>query len=353
MAGFKFTKFGGAAVLALAVAGLATPAFAQDDDGGRGGGREAREAREAPGTIGDQGGDRGGRGWRNTERAAPAPAATQSESGRSWRRAEAAAPAPVAAPAEARGWRGGDSARGDGGRGDGGRGWGSQRAPAGTYGRDWSTGTVERPAPAQPAPAAASSERGRDARRGGSWSGRGGETTSRDRGYVDPARGTTYRDASRERHGDDWRDGDHRDGSTWRSGSGSRDGYRDSDRRGETWRGTSDRRSGYSSGDRHRWDRDWRHDRRYDWNSYRRTNRSVFNLGIYYSPYRSYSYRRLSIGFFLDSLFYSSRYWIQDPWRYRLPEVYGPYRWVRYYDDALLVDIYSGEVVDVIHDFFW
>ena len=79
----------------------------------------------------------------------------------------------------------------------------------------------------------------------------------------------------------------------------------------------------------------------------------MFRLGAYYSPYRNYSYRRLSIGFFLDSLFYSNRYWINDPWRYRLPEVYGPYRWVRYYDDALLVDVYSGEVVDVIHDFFW
>ena len=49
----------------------------------------------------------------------------------------------------------------------------------------------------------------------------------------------------------------------------------------------------------------------------------------------------------------SDRYWIQDPWQYRLPQVYGPYRWVRYYDDVLLVDIYSGEVVDVIHNFFW
>jgi hypothetical protein len=28
-------------------------------------------------------------------------------------------------------------------------------------------------------------------------------------------------------------------------------------------------------------------------------------------------------------------------------------RWVRYYDDVLLVDVYTGEVVDVIHDFFW
>ena len=34
-------------------------------------------------------------------------------------------------------------------------------------------------------------------------------------------------------------------------------------------------------------------------------------------------------------------------------EFYGPYRWVRYYDDAVLVDIYSGEVVDVINNFFW
>ena len=70
-------------------------------------------------------------------------------------------------------------------------------------------------------------------------------------------------------------------------------------------------------------------------------------------PYRNYSYRRFGIGGFLDSLFYSNRYWINDPWQYRLPEVYGPYRWVRYYDDVLLVDTYSGQVVDVIYDFFW
>ena len=72
-----------------------------------------------------------------------------------------------------------------------------------------------------------------------------------------------------------------------------------------------------------------------------------------YVPYRNWSYRRISVGFTLGSLFYGSRYWINDPWRYRLPEVYGPYRWVRYYDDVLLVDMYSGQVVDVIYDFFW
>ncbi len=102
-----------------------------------------------------------------------------------------------------------------------------------------------------------------------------------------------------------------------------------------------------------RWDRDWRRDRRYDWRDYRSANRRIYNLGAYHSPYRSYSYRRLSPGFRLDVLFFGSRYWINDPWQYRLPPAYGPYRWVRYYDDALLVDTYSGEVVDVIYDFFW
>ena len=38
---------------------------------------------------------------------------------------------------------------------------------------------------------------------------------------------------------------------------------------------------------------------------------------------------------------------------YRLPPAYGGTRWIRYYNDALLVDTYSGEVIDVIYDIFW
>ncbi|GFE72842.1 RcnB family protein [Novosphingobium sp. TCA1] len=110
----------------------------------------------------------------------------------------------------------------------------------------------------------------------------------------------------------------------------------------------------WSGNDNRRWDRnDWRRDNRYDWQHYRDRNRSIYRMGGYYAPYRGYAYRRLSIGFSLGSLFYGSNYWINDPWQYRLPPVYGPYRWVRYYDDVLLVDVYSGEVVDVIYDFFW
>jgi hypothetical protein len=105
-------------------------------------------------------------------------------------------------------------------------------------------------------------------------------------------------------------------------------------------------------GDGRRWSGDWRRDRRYDWYNYRNRYRSLYRLGRYYDPY-GWGYRRFSIGFSLWPSYYGSNYWLNDPWSYRLPPAYGPYRWVRYYDDALLVNIYSGEVVDVIHNFFW
>lgn len=100
------------------------------------------------------------------------------------------------------------------------------------------------------------------------------------------------------------------------------------------------------------WHRRWRDDRRYDWRRYRERNRWLFNLGYYYDPF-GWSYRRYPIGWRLWPSYYDVDHWLHDPWRYRLPPSYGRYRWVRYWDDALLVDIYSGRVVDVIYDFFW
>jgi hypothetical protein len=104
---------------------------------------------------------------------------------------------------------------------------------------------------------------------------------------------------------------------------------------------------------RNRWDRSWRQDNRYDWQRYRYSNRSIFRPGPYYSPYRNYGYNRFSIGITLGRDFYSNRYWINDPWQYRLPQPYAGTRWVRYYNDVLLVDVFNGQVVDVIYDFFW
>ncbi len=109
----------------------------------------------------------------------------------------------------------------------------------------------------------------------------------------------------------------------------------------------------YDRRDNRSWNRSWRNDRRYNWYGHRNQYRDHYRAGRYYAPYRDHRYSRFSIGIRLGAPFYSNRYWINDPWSYRLPEVYGPYRWVRYYDDVLLVDIYTGQVVDVIHDFFW
>ncbi len=82
-------------------------------------------------------------------------------------------------------------------------------------------------------------------------------------------------------------------------------------------------------------------------------NRRLYRVSRYAPPYRDWRYNRFNIGFSIGAPFYSQRYWINDPWRYRLPSVYGDYRWIRYYDDVLLVDTFNGRIVDVIHDFFW
>ena len=103
-----------------------------------------------------------------------------------------------------------------------------------------------------------------------------------------------------------------------------------------------------------RWDRNWRNDRRYDWQGYRNQYRSHFRAPRYYQPYGwNYGYQRFSIGISLNSLLFGQDYWLDDPYEYRLPPAEPGLRWVRYYNDVLLVDIDSGEVVDAIYDFFY
>jgi Ni/Co efflux regulator RcnB len=100
------------------------------------------------------------------------------------------------------------------------------------------------------------------------------------------------------------------------------------------------------------WNRDWRRDRRHDWRGYRDRNRTHFRIGIYYDPF-GWNYRRYNVGWRLWPSYYSSHFWLSDPHMYQLPYAPWPYRWVRYYNDVLLVNTMSGQVVDVIHDFFW
>jgi len=156
----------------------------------------------------------------------------------------------------------------------------------------------------------------------------------------------------------DWRQDDRNDRQDWR-----RDGR--NDRQDTRWNDRDNRRDWrndpryrndrnlHRSTPRYNWNQDWRHNQRYDWRRYR--DRYGDRYRYRYAAPRgwSYGYRRFSIGIAIWSGLYSSRYWINDPYYYRLPPVYGSLRWVRYYDDALLIDTRSGYVVDVIYDFFW
>jgi hypothetical protein len=101
------------------------------------------------------------------------------------------------------------------------------------------------------------------------------------------------------------------------------------------------------------WNHGWRQDNRYDWRGWREQNGQIFHSGRYYPPYRGYLYNRLAVGYYLPAMFFANDYWVENPDYYHLPPVYGPLQWVRYYNDVLLVDTDTGQVVDVIYDFFW
>lgn len=147
------------------------------------------------------------------------------------------------------------------------------------------------------------------------------------------------------------RHGDQPNQAQWNRGGDHHDWNHDGDHR---WTRDGDRGwHGEWHGDGH-WDRDWRRDRRYDWQAYRNYNRDFFHIGVYYNPFGyGYYYQPFGVGAYLDAAFYGENYWIDDPYAYRLPPAYGDTRWVRYYNDVLLVDIDTGEVIDVIHNFFW
>lgn len=96
--------------------------------------------------------------------------------------------------------------------------------------------------------------------------------------------------------------------------------------------------------------RDFRQDRRDDWRAYRQGNRALYRGGDWRAPFRYNSFRP---GVRIGSPYYAQRYWINDPYRYRLPRAYGYQRWVRHYNDVLLIDTRRGIVLDVIRGFYF
>ena len=237
---------------------------------------------------------------------------------------------------------GGDAGRQadrDGGRRD----WGN---------RDWGN-RDQRPSPVAEAPSP-----------GRQW-GRRGDTGTPERQAAE-SRPDWRREAARRdepRNDDARRFGDRSGADAVRRYEGRRDDIgrsnagRPGDRRwgADRWQaGTVYRGDDRRFGNGRDWSRDWRNDRRYDWGRYRQSNRGLYRLPRYYAPSDwDYGYRRFSIGVTLSAGLWDQSYWIDDPYEYRLPPADGPYRWVRYYNDALLIDIETGEVVDTVYDIFY
>lgn len=95
-------------------------------------------------------------------------------------------------------------------------------------------------------------------------------------------------------------------------------------------------------------DRDRRWGRN-DWRDWRDHNRGIFAQGNWRAPFRYYAFRP---GVRIASGYYGSRFFIADPWRYRLPPAARNQRWVRHYNDVILVDTGRSVVVDVIRSFY-
>jgi hypothetical protein len=166
--------------------------------------------------------------------------------------------------------------------------------------------------------------------------------------------GRNHDDRRDDRRGNDGdRDGDHREG--WRRDHDGR--WQQHGNSGSNWNGGNWNNGNWNNGrndNNHAWDNRWRSDRRYSWQDHRNQYRSLYRAPRYSNPYGySYGYQRFGIGIQLGSRYFGSNYWLNDPWQYRLPAAYEPYRWVRYYDDVMLIDLRTGRVVDVIYDFFW
>lgn len=89
---------------------------------------------------------------------------------------------------------------------------------------------------------------------------------------------------------------------------------------------------------------------REDWRDYRREHRHLYARGHWSSPYRYHAFRP---GVRIERGYWAPRHVIADPWRYRLPPARGNLRWIRHYDDVLLVNVRTGRVIEVHRNFFW
>lgn len=201
-----------------------------------------------------------------------------------------------------------------------------------------------------------------NAGQGERWRGEGGRSGGRDGGQGlaggdDRWRGQGGRDGSRG-DGDRWtdrgRDGDGRSGDRNWSDSG-----RERDRGDDRWRNNDDGRRyadnrshgrpGYGRPLRDRdYGRHW-YDRQHFNTHYRASHR--YRGPVYIFP-QGYYVRAWRFGEYLPYGWYHARYYLD--WRYYdLPFPPIGCEWIRVGRDALLVDVWTGEILSVWYDLFW
>lgn len=93
-------------------------------------------------------------------------------------------------------------------------------------------------------------------------------------------------------------------------------------------------------------DRAWGRD---DWRGWRDRNAAIYARGNWRAPFR---YQVFRPGVRIAPAYFGPRFWVVDPWRYHLPPARPGTRWVRHYDDVLLIDPRRGIVLDVIRGFY-
>lgn len=131
-----------------------------------------------------------------------------------------------------------------------------------------------------------------------------------------------------------------------------REQLRDAQRRGD-WRDAREQRGDLRDAQRELRDDRADRNRRWgdnDWRGWRDHNRGLYARGNWRAPFR---YTRFRPGMRIDRGYWGSSYWINDPWRYRLPPAAYGQRWIRHYDDVILVDTRRGFVVRTIPGFYW
>jgi Ni/Co efflux regulator RcnB len=97
-----------------------------------------------------------------------------------------------------------------------------------------------------------------------------------------------------------------------------------------------------------------RYPRQFDTNVYQRNYSASrqFHWRSYNRP-NGWYYQRWGFGQIFPRIFWAQNYWLSDYWMFDLPIPPYGYVWVRYGDDAVLINRRSGRILQVVYGVFY